>query len=288
MRVRTVSISGVAAALALAGALAVVGVASAAHRSPRTGPTVMVAPDTGLTNGQTVMVSGSGFNASESVYVLQCMANPTGQADCNVGGVVPATTDASGNLPSTSFTVTTGVYGTTTCGTSSSDLANCVIEVANLAETDAGSAPITFAAPSTTTTTTATSSTTTTTSPGSTTTTTLLISPAPRRLAVAPSTKLHNHQRVAVTGSGFTPGDHVFVIECRRGATGQKGCDLATLKAVRVTSGGRIPRTLFKVVTGKVGNGRCGTTRANRASCEISVGNAAGKDSATHAIVFKG
>jgi neocarzinostatin family protein len=286
MRVTRVSISAVAAALALVGGLVGAGVASAAHESPRTGPTVVVTPSTGLTNGQVVMVSGSGFNPGDSVFILQCQNPPTGQSSCNVGGVVPATIDGSGNLPSTSFTVKTGVYGTTTCGTSSSDASNCVIEVGNIAETDVGAAPITFAAPSTTTTTTPTSSTTTTT-PTATTTTTLLISPAPRRLAVAPSTSLRNNEHVTVTGSGFTPGDHVFVIECRRGATGQKGCDLATLKAVTVSSSGHLPRTTFKVVTGKVGNGRCGTSRANRASCDVSVGNALGKDAATHGIVFK-
>ena len=280
MRVRKISISAVVAALALAGALVGAGVASAAHESPRTGPTVTVTPSTGLTNGESVMVSGSGFADGESVYILECQNPPTGQSSCNVGGVVPATTDGSGNLPSTAFTVTTGVFGTTTCGTGPSDLSNCLIEVANLTETDAGGAPITFAAPST-------STTTTTTSPASTTTTTLLISPAPRRVTVAPSTNLHNGQHVVVTGSNFTAGDHVFVIECRRGATGQKGCDTATLKAVTVKSNGHLPATLFKVVTGKVGNGRCGTTRANRNGCEVSVGNAAGKDAATTKISFK-
>ncbi len=276
MRVRKISISAVVAIVTVAGALTVAGVASAAHKSPRTGPTVMVTPSTGLTNGQTVMVSGSGFANGDSVYILQCQNPPTGQSSCNVGGVVPATIDGSGNLPSTSFTVTTGVFGTTTCGTGPSDLSNCVIEVANLAETDAGAAPITFATPS---------STTTTSSP--TTTTTLVTSTGPRTVKATPSSNLHNGQRVVVTGSNFKAGDHVFIIECRRGAKGQKGCDLATLKAVTVKSNGRLPATKFKVVTGKIGNGTCGTTKANRNGCEVSVGNAAGKDAAVTKISFK-
>jgi hypothetical protein len=50
-------------------------------------------------------------------------------------------------LPTTTFKVVTGTVGTGTCGTSSSNLGKCIIEVANPAATDVGFAPITFNAP---------------------------------------------------------------------------------------------------------------------------------------------
>lgn len=281
---RKISLSAVVTALALAGALVGVGVAAAAHDAPRATGTVMVTPSTGLTNGQTVSVTASGYTNGETVFILQCQNPPTGQSSCNVGTAVSGTINGSGNLPATNFTVTTGIYGTTTCGTTSSDLSNCVIEVATITQSDNGDAPITFALSSSTTTTTSPSGTTTTTTP---TTTTTVVSSTGRKVKATPSTNLHSGQRVTVTGSGFTPGDHVYVIECLRTATGQKGCDVATLKAVTVSSSGRLPSTAFKVVTGKIGNGRCGTSAATANKCDISVGNAAGKDAAKAPISFR-
>jgi hypothetical protein len=48
-----------------------------------------------------------------------------------------------------------------------------------------------------------------------------------------------------------------------------------------------LPRHTFTVTEGKIGNGSCGTTKANLKNCAVSVGNAAGGDSAVAPIAFK-
>jgi hypothetical protein len=92
--------------------------------------TLLVSPSTGLTNGQSVTVSGSGFTASSTGGVLECN-NDTSQPTVQVAGNnVPVsctnpllhlkTTSSSGDLASFSFTVATGTVGPPTTGTDSS------------------------------------------------------------------------------------------------------------------------------------------------------------------------
>ena len=105
-------------------------------------------------------------------------------------------------------------------------------------------------------------------------------------LTAKPNANLTNGQSVTVKGTGFTPKDHVYLIECLRTATGEAGCDLSTATAVTVKADGNIPPTAFKVVTGKIGNGTCGTTKANHADCAINAGNISGGDTGTVNIAF--
>ena len=66
------------------------------------GPSVTVTPDTGLVDGQTVTVQGSGFDPSTvDIGVAQCPAESTSAADCVGHKVVPA----SGGSFSTTFVV---------------------------------------------------------------------------------------------------------------------------------------------------------------------------------------
>ena len=160
---------------------------------------LMVSPSTGLTNGQSVNVTASGFAASSPGAVLECN-NDAGQPTVSVlGNNVPVsctnplltlhTTDASGNL-ATTFSIVTGVTGPPGAGTDSggnpaaTDAANypCPPTAAQVTAGDscviafgvAGGAqqnqPISFAGGGGTTTTTS-GGTTTTTSGGTTTTT---------------------------------------------------------------------------------------------------------------------
>ena len=229
-----------------------------------------VTPHTGLTNGQVVKVSGSGFVPNEAVYVIECLASATSAASCDINTVVPAMTDANGVLPSTNFAVATGIIsGTTTCGTSSSDLANCIISVGTAQATDTATTPITFALPSTTTT-----------------TTTVKPSTGGRHFVVRPALSLHNGESVRISGYGFKPHDHVYVLECLATVHSSAQCDLATLKPVTITARGLLPALTFKVLTGKIGTGKCGTTAFNLKSCVISVGNAAKGDTAIAHITF--
>jgi hypothetical protein len=111
-------------------------------------------------------------------------------------------------------------------------------------------------------------------------------------IVVTPSTNLHNGEAVHVSGHGFKAGDTVYIVECTATAKGQSGCKVAGIPPnATITATGLLPRTTFKVSTGKVGTGAaaktCGTTKANLKSCAVSVGNITGGDSAVKIIAFK-
>ncbi|MGC8499176.1 MAG: neocarzinostatin apoprotein domain-containing protein [Acidimicrobiales bacterium] len=223
-----------------------------------TTPSVTVSKNSGLKNGQTVTVTGSGFTPGDSVYAVECLKGATGQSSCDLTTATAITVNTDGTLPSTSFTVVTGAVASGTCGTTAANARNCVIAVANISGGDAGEAPIAFA-----------------------------VGAAKRYLRVAPALNLHNGQVVHVSGHGFTPRDHVYIVECRRGATGPTACDLRTLRQVVITPAGILRPTVFHVVTGRVGTGLCGTTAANARGCEISVANVHRGDAITEAISFR-
>ena len=105
-------------------------------------------------------------------------------------------------------------------------------------------------------------------------------------IVVVPSVGLHNHEFVKVRGAGFKPRDSVFIVECLATAKGQAQCDISTVVSATITAKGVLPLTRFKVVTGKVGSGRCGTTLKNLRACAVSVGNMRGQDSTSARIAF--
>lgn len=112
-----------------------------------TGPKITVSPNSSLTNGESVTVSGSGFKASDQVYLVECLANASGESNCDIATATAVTISASGTLPSTSFKVVTGTVGNGTCGTSSSDLGSCDVSAGNASGGDSASAAITFKSP---------------------------------------------------------------------------------------------------------------------------------------------
>jgi hypothetical protein len=251
------------------GGLTSLGVATASAA----GPTIVVTPSTALVAGQAVTVTGTGFMDNETLYALECINDgaATNETDCDTATVSIVTSSATGTF-STSVTVVTGtVAGTSTCGTSSTDLSSCAIVVStNPPSADAGLFPITFALPSPTTT-----------------TTTPPVKVGPRKFHVAPVKGLKNGSKVRVSGTGFKPGDQVYVVECLASSKSQAGCDLKTLHPVKITATGVLHAFNFKVVAGKIGNGLCGTKASNLNKCSISVANATKGDSASVRITFK-
>lgn len=107
------------------------------------------------------------------------------------------------------------------------------------------------------------------------------------KLVVSPSVNLTKGQTVVVSGTGFTPNDVVYLVQCLGNASGQSGCDIATATPVTINAAGVLPSTNFNVVTGTIGNGACGTTTSNLNACAISAGNAGGGDSASAPVSFK-
>ncbi|MEI9914021.1 MAG: carboxypeptidase regulatory-like domain-containing protein [Candidatus Saccharibacteria bacterium] len=89
-----------------------------------------VSSSTGLSNGQVVSVSGSGFSANSTGSILECNNDPNQPTIEFVGNPVSVscsnpfselvTTNGGGNLPSTSFTIVSGTVGPPTTGTDSS------------------------------------------------------------------------------------------------------------------------------------------------------------------------
>ncbi len=106
------------------------------------------------------------------------------------------------------------------------------------------------------------------------------------KLVVTPSTGLTNHKTVTVSGTGFKPKDMVYITECQANAKGEAGCDIDTATLVVITAKGVLPKTKFKVVTGTIGNGKCGTAASNLKKCAVSAGNISGGDSAVFRITF--
>lgn len=246
-------VSSVAAVTLVLGGVALYGVATAGAASA---PTITVTPNTGLTGGEKVVITGSGFTAGASLDAVECIATATTVAGCAIGSAVPITANADGTLPSTNFFVQTGTIGNGTCGTSATD-ATCAIAVGTSTGTVEAHATITFGA-----------------------------APAGPSLTVSPATGLKNGQSVTVTGTGFTPSDSVYVIECLATATSSAGCNTAGATPVKVNADGTLPSTTFTVVTGTVGTGTCGTTASNSASCAVTVANASGGDAAAAPITF--
>jgi hypothetical protein len=112
------------------------------------------------------------------------------------------------------------------------------------------------------------------------------------KVVVSPSVNLRNGEVVHVSGSGFKAGDTVYLVECLAKAKGQSGCLVKGIPPyAKITSKGLLPRTAFKVVTGKVGTGKsaglCGTAKTNLKNCAVSVGNASGGDSGVGLITFR-
>ena len=109
-------------------------------------------------------------------------------------------------------------------------------------------------------------------------------------LIVKPAISLKSGETVTITGTGFKPGDTVFLVECQRTAKGQSGCNASVTSPppiATISSSGKLPSTKFKVTTGKVGPGKCGTKKSNLKGCELSAGNITGGDSASAPIAFK-
>lgn len=80
-------------------------------------PTVSVTPNTGLVDGQTVQVSGSGFQANIDLAIIECgpvqpfpLKGGPRTATCSYYFVL-VTTDANGNFSATDFTVSTVIQG---------------------------------------------------------------------------------------------------------------------------------------------------------------------------------
>ncbi len=249
-------VTSVATIAMLLGGLGIAGAVSASAAATVV-PTITITPNVGLTNGQDISITGTGFAPNTTLAGVECNGQASaaaGSVGCAIAAPDLIMTSASGGFTS-SFYVATGTIGNGTCGTSAAD-ALCFIAIGTESGTLLADASIAFG-----------------TGPG---------------VSVTPSTGLTNGQSVTITGSNFTAGDSVYAVECLLTATTEAGCDTSTATPITVSSTGTLPSTTFKVATGAIGNGTCGTTVTNYASCIIEVATLTGTDRGVSTIDFAG
>jgi hypothetical protein len=232
-------------------------------------PTLTVQPSTGLTNGQTVKVTGSAFAANKTSStddsLVQCSSlSATG---CKKTSDVPFTTDGNGFFHAT-FVVHTGTIGDGTCaaGSSSCDLL-ATTDASNPSDVAAvGFHSIAFAA---------------------------VVKPPTAK--ATPNSGLKNKQTVTISGAHFPQhNSKLYLIECnsnllKTGPTGgSSACDTGTINLntpYRTSSTGTVKGAKIKVETGTVGDGKCGVGHPCFIAVTTSL-NGATADSAAAPISF--
>ena len=208
-------------------AAAIVVPATAAHA---VAPSITVAPNTGLHDGDVVSVSGSNFaNASTAFSIVECSdSNPGAHcvADCDVTPHTGGTTDASGNVPATNFTVHEGAIGSNgaTCPPSASG-GICFIAVStDGGGADSAIAPITFV--------------------------------MPPSITAKPSTGVTDGQTIKVSGKHFLANKPVAIVSCSS-ATNSSKCDVGNVSLSGTTNAsGSFKNDPLKVATTASG-GKC-------------------------------
>jgi hypothetical protein len=105
---------------------------------------------------------------------------------------------------------------------------------------------------------------------------------------VTPNKQLTNGEAVTVSGKGFSPGEVVYIVECNDtvGTSGEAACDISDFVQATANSKGKVPPTQFDVFTGTVGNGTCGTSKADK-DCYIAISSEDLSETALVKIVFK-
>jgi len=217
----------------LAARLAAVGVAVAAVGLPIVGattanaaatPALTVTPNVGLTDGGSVTVSGTGYDADDGqiVYVLEC-SGTAGESDCDISNLATATVGGDGTF-STAFTTHTGTFGDGGCVVGGTE---CTIAASDISQVAYATASISFGP----------------------------------NITATPSSALNDGDSVTVDGSGFPATDSLSVLECS-GTGGASDCDTANIVPA-TTDGGGAFSTTFTVHTGTIGSGTCDSTASN-------------------------
>lgn len=120
--------------------------AHAASPAADSTPVITVSPNTGITSGQTLAVSGSGFPAkAETAYVVECAGTTPSKTSCDGNTVQMPTTDAEGNFTA-SITVHSGPVGDGTCDAGQTCTISATTDISGTVPNTSASAPITFAA----------------------------------------------------------------------------------------------------------------------------------------------
>ncbi len=121
---------------------------------PANGPAVTALPDTGLHDGDTITVAGTGFTPDQKVVIAQCASTSLGLASCDPSNETTVLADGKGSFPATAFVVRASITvvglpgGPLGCRPTASDAVPCVVVAANfVGGSEFAAAPLAFAAP---------------------------------------------------------------------------------------------------------------------------------------------
>jgi hypothetical protein len=85
-----------------------------------------------------VIVKGAHYTAGDEVILLECLRTASLIIDCSPLTAKPVTVLSNGQIPATDVTVMSGLVGTGTCGTSTTDNKACEIAVEDLSSLSGG------------------------------------------------------------------------------------------------------------------------------------------------------
>ncbi len=214
--------------------------------APTGSPTLTADPSTGLLDGQSISVTGSGLAAQTLYGIIECQTGATDINGCDLNGFSVATTDGSGSF-STSTTVIRTIEPVATgtpidCATVDA----CVLAVAPTSGLIAASTPIAFAD----------------------------VVIVPPTASAVPSTGLLDGQRITVSGTNFTPSAPLTIAECpTAGSTGnpEVDCDFSTAAPVTADGTGSFSTSyrVTRVIESLNGSVDC----AQLAACVLSAFN---------------
>jgi hypothetical protein len=173
-----------------------------------TTPTLTASPSTGLLDGQSISVAGSGLAAKTRDVVAECVTGATDPLDsCDVGSSRPVKSNGSGSF-SISFTavrtIEPGEFGSSVdCATAGA----CILAVFDEGLSLLADTPITFAD----------------------------VTIVPPTVSAVPSTGLLDGQKIKVTGANWSPGAHIALAECP--AQIDEGCGFSASTGHGITAG---------------------------------------------------
>lgn len=207
--------------------------------------TITADPDSSLYDGQTIMVSGSGFSPNQSLALVECnldtaaATNNDPYKSCDINDVVlDAVADANGALPPTPITVRTGQLGSdasSVCNYSTNG--HCVIAAGDPSTFQLlAFAPIAFSS-----------------------------------VTVTPATGLHNGDTVEVAGAGLPGNTDVYILECNSDVPAASGCKLTGAVPATTDAQGALAPTSFVVATGQLGSDPASVCDASTSACVITV-----------------
>jgi neocarzinostatin family protein len=226
----------------------------AAPAQPVTGnATITADPSTGLLDGQSVAVTGSGLVAKTLYGVIECQTGSTDITGCDIASAFTVIkTDATGSFSTSAplaRTITPEESGTPIdCATAGA----CVLAAAPETGDIVASTPISFAD----------------------------VAIIPPTLSADPSTGLLDGQKIAVSGTNFTPGAGVFLVECPvaevAGDDYESCFPEGVITSIPVDASGDLNTTykVTRILVGENGPVDC----AQPSACELAAFNAGDPD----------